>query len=143
MIYKNTVIMGDFNFPEINCETWTVNKSETHPAFHFVEGIRDNFLCQHIDSFTGLREGQDPSCLDLLFTDKEEIIDNIKIGDKLGASDHVSIVLMNCVILKEMNTNNKGLIFIRQTTDQFAHIYKTLSGMKCQTWTQRILGISL
>ena len=92
MKYKNTVIIGDFNFPEINWETWTVNKSETHPAFHFVEGVSDNFLYQHIDSFTRYREGQDPSYLDLLFTDKEEIIDNIKIGDKLGASDHVSIV---------------------------------------------------
>ena len=59
MKYKNTVIIGDFNFPEINWETWTVNKSETHPAFHFVEGVRANFLYQHIDSFTRYREGQD------------------------------------------------------------------------------------
>ena len=83
MIYKYTVIIGDFNFPEINCETWTINKSETHLAFYFVEGIRDNFLCQHIDSFTRFREGQDPSCLNLIFTDKEEIIDSIKIGHNI------------------------------------------------------------
>ena len=51
----------------------------------------DNFLCKHIDSFTRFREGQDPSCLDLLFTDKVEMIDSIKIGDKSGGSDHVSI----------------------------------------------------
>ena len=90
--YKSTVILGDFNFPEINWDTWTVNKSETHPAFHFVECIRDNFLYQHTDSYTRFREGQDPSCLDLVLTDKEEIIEDLKIGDKLGASDHASIV---------------------------------------------------
>ena len=92
MKYNSTVVIGDFNFREINWETWTVNRNETHPASHFVECIRDNFLCQHIDSFTRYREGQDPSCLDLLFTDKENIIDNVKIGDKLGASDHASII---------------------------------------------------
>ena len=43
--YKNTFIIGDFKFPKINCEMWTVNKSETNPVFHLVEGIRDNFLC--------------------------------------------------------------------------------------------------
>ena len=90
--YKNTVIIGDFNFLKIYCETLTVNKSETNPVFHFVEGIRDNFLCQYIDSFKRFRDGQDPSCFDLLFTDKDEIIDNIKIGDTLGANGHVSIV---------------------------------------------------
>ena len=56
-----------------------------------MEGVRDNFLYKLIDSFTRYREGQDPSCLDLIFTDKE-IIKNIKIGDKLGASDHARIV---------------------------------------------------
>ena len=76
------------------------------------------------------------SALSLSSVTDQGNIDNIKIGDKLGASDHVSIVLMYCVNLKEMNPNNKGMIFIRQTTDQFANIYKMFSGM-------RVLGISL
>ena len=42
---------------------------------------------------TRFRDGrQDPSCLDLVLTDKEEIIEDLKIGDKLGASDHASII---------------------------------------------------
>ena len=89
--YTSTVILGDFNFPEIDWSTWTVSKSETHPAFHFVECIRDNFLYQHTDSYTRFREGQDPSCLDLVLSDKEEVIEDLKIGDKLGTSDHASI----------------------------------------------------
>ena len=35
--YKHTVIMGDFNFPEINWDSWSVNKSETHPSFQFIK----------------------------------------------------------------------------------------------------------
>ena len=46
---------------------------------------------QHTDSYTRFREGQDPSCLDLVLSDKEEVIEDLKIGDKLGASDHASI----------------------------------------------------
>ena len=71
-----------------------------------MECIRDNYLCQHIDSFTRFREDQDPSCLDLLFTDKEEIIDNIKVGDKLGASDHASIIF-DVLCKPERNDNQE------------------------------------
>ena len=55
---------------------WEIGKNENHPAFHFIECIRDNFLYQHSDSFTRFRDGQDPSCLDLVLTDKEEIIED-------------------------------------------------------------------
>ena len=34
--YKSTVILGDFNFPEIDWNTWTASKNENHPAFHFI-----------------------------------------------------------------------------------------------------------
>ena len=41
--YTSTVILGDFNFQEIDWNTWRVSKNENHPAFHFIECIRDNF----------------------------------------------------------------------------------------------------
>ena len=41
------------------------------------------------------RFGQEPSCLDLFLSDKDELIENLKIGDKLGASDHNSIYYMS------------------------------------------------
>ena len=89
--YEYTVIAGDFNFPEVDWEQWTVNTNENHSSFHFVECLRDNFLFQHVKENTRFREGQNPSCLDLIITDVEEVIDNIQFGDKLGASDHISI----------------------------------------------------
>ena len=57
--------------------------SETHPAFKFIECLRDNFLFQHVHSNTRHIFGQEPSCLDLVLSDKEELIENLKIGDKL------------------------------------------------------------
>ena len=97
MGYKHTVIVGDFNFPEINWESWIVSRSESHPAFHFVECIRDNYLFQHVHSNTRYRDGQNPSCLDLVLTDKEELIENLRLGDMLGASNEVSLIFdVNC-----------------------------------------------
>ena len=83
--YKHTIIMGDFNFPEINWDSWSVNRSGTHPSFQFIECLRDNCFAQHVNSFTRYREGYDPSCLDLIQTEGDVIIENLQFGDKLGA----------------------------------------------------------
>lgn len=89
--HKHLVILGDFNFPEVNWRNWSVNGGEGNLAFKFVECMRDNFLFQHILEDTRYRMGQNPSCLDLLFTNTEDIIENLSIDCKLGASDHVSV----------------------------------------------------
>ncbi|WAR01814.1 hypothetical protein MAR_008372 [Mya arenaria] len=69
------MILGDFNFPEIDWSTWTVYRNETHPAFSFVEYLRDNFLNQHVQGVT---------------------------SSKLGASDHISIICeIPCVVNKD------------------------------------------
>ena len=72
-----------------------MSSSETHPAFKFIECLRDNSNTRH-------RFGQEPSCLDLVLSDKEELIEYLKIGDKLGASDHNSILFnTTCQFEKE------------------------------------------
>ena len=61
-----------------------------------------NFLFQHVHSNTRHRFGQVPSCLVLVLSDKEELIENPKIGDKLGASDYNSILFnITCQFEKE------------------------------------------
>ena len=100
--YKHTVIVGDFNFPEINWESWSVSSSKTHPTFKFIECLRDNFLFQHGHANTRHRFCQEPSCLDFVLSDKEELMENMKIEDKLGASDHNSILFnITCQFEKE------------------------------------------
>ena len=106
------MIVGDFNFPEIDWSNWTVNASENHVSFHFVECLRDNFLSQHVQSNTRYRFGQNPSCLDLVITDDKNILENLKFGDKLGASDHVSITFdVQCIVDKTQNDKPRPRAF--------------------------------
>ncbi|WAR24921.1 hypothetical protein MAR_038590 [Mya arenaria] len=88
--YEHLVVLGDFNFPEIDWDSWTVNRNENHPSFSFIECLRDNFLTQHVNFYTRYRDGQDPSCLDLLLSDNLTQIEGMKINGKLGLSDHIS-----------------------------------------------------
>ncbi|WAR18737.1 YWV1-like protein, partial [Mya arenaria] len=105
--YKKLMILGDFNFPEIDWSDWTVNKSETHPSFLFLECIRDNFLAQHVDNFTRYRDGQEPSCLDLIFTDNLSVVEDIKYCNSLGASDHIGMIFkLPCEIERRREESN-------------------------------------
>ena len=88
--------------------------SETHPAFKFIECLRDNFLFQHVHSNTRHRFGQEPSCLDLVLSDKEELIENLKISDKLGASDHNSILFNITCQFEKKRQINRDLTFTKQ-----------------------------
>ena len=42
------LIVGDFNFREIDWESETSNVNENHTSSHFLEAVRDNFLYQHV-----------------------------------------------------------------------------------------------
>ena len=52
------LIVGDFNFREINWESETSNVNENHTSSHFLEAVRDNFLYQHVKEATRMRENQ-------------------------------------------------------------------------------------
>ena len=50
---------------------------------------------QHVHSNTRHRFGQEPSCLDLVLSDKEEIIENLKIGGNLTITVFYLILHVN------------------------------------------------
>ena len=62
--------MGDFTLREINWDTETSNVNENHLDTKFLEGVRDNFLFQHVKQATGMRDNQQDSILDLILTRK-------------------------------------------------------------------------
>ena len=92
--HSQKVIVGDFNHPGI---TWTPDPqlaegvSSGSPSQRFVECIRDTFLLQHISEPTRYRDGQRSTLDDLLFTNEHEMVEDLKIRDPVGASDHASI----------------------------------------------------
>lgn len=88
---ENVLIMGDFNFPELN---WAKSESldDSHP---FMECVNDNFLFQGVTECT-----RGDNILDLLLTSEENMINNVTVGEPFGSSDH-QIIRFNFIASKE------------------------------------------
>ena len=89
----NIIIMGDFNYKDIDWETESCSVSSDQPASKFLQSCKDNFLVQMQRSSTRFKNNQTPSLLDLVLTNKEELITNIDTEAGLGKSDHVTLVI--------------------------------------------------
>ena len=75
----------------------TTSVGETHLASLFVECIRDSYLVQHVTQPTRIRTGNEPSVLDLIFTNEEGMMSDLNYQSSLGKSDHLLISFsFNC-----------------------------------------------
>ncbi|KAK4823577.1 LOW QUALITY PROTEIN: hypothetical protein QYF61_003581 [Mycteria americana] len=82
------VLVGDFNLPDV---CWKYNTAERKQSRRFLEHVADNFLTQLVREPT--REG---APLDLLFTNREELVSHVMVGGCLGQSDHEMIEFLIC-----------------------------------------------
>ncbi|CAM5145543.1 unnamed protein product [Natator depressus] len=73
-------LMGDFNHPDICWESNTVVHRQSRK---FLENVGDNFLVQVLEEPTRGR-----ALLDLLLTNREELVGEAKVDGNLGGSDH-------------------------------------------------------
>ena len=98
--YKAThkIIMGDFNYPEIEWNSETSNASKNHIASKFLKASKDALLIQHQKTPTRFREGQKSNTLDLVFTDSENLIKELRVEAPLGKSDHYSLLITLSVV---------------------------------------------
>ena len=62
------LVVGDFNFKEINWKTNMSAVSENHISTKFFECCRDSYFYQHVLAPTRERIANEPSTLDLIFT---------------------------------------------------------------------------
>lgn len=90
---KQLLVCGDFNFGNI---LWEENRVENGSqgygqALNFLEMINDNFWTQNVTEWTHLRDNDNPSRLDLVFTRTGSEVDNIKYLAPLGLSKHAVI----------------------------------------------------
>ena len=90
--FARIVVMGDFNYRDIDWSLWTSGAPEDHSSHGFIEAVRDGFMCQHVTFNTRFRENQSPSMLDLVFSSDELLVNSINQLSPLGKSDHVSII---------------------------------------------------
>ena len=65
------LLMGDFNYSQINWKTGVVSAGEESSSSKFFQSVHDNFLCQHAMLPTRYRKGNLLSTLDLIPTYKE------------------------------------------------------------------------
>ena len=86
------LLLGDFNFPEIDWETESCHKGLNHPASKFLEATRDAFLIQHQHQPTRHRFGQQSNVLDLVFTSEEDTIPFVETTAGIGKSDHCTLI---------------------------------------------------
>ena len=78
------VLVGEFNFPDI---CWKYNAVQRKQSRRFLECMEDDsFLTQLVREPT--RGG---ALLDLLFTNSEGLLGDVKAGDCLGQSDHETV----------------------------------------------------
>ena len=85
--FDYNVIVGDFNFPDIN---WSVNAS-TLQGSTFLDFCQENFLLQHVSEPT---RRASRAILDLIFTTEGTRVSDLEVNEEFGSSDH-SIITFN------------------------------------------------
>ena len=90
--YSHRCIIGDFNYRKINWESWTTESNENSPETRFLDTIRDCYFYQHITKPTRARGKDNPTLIDLIFTDEEAQVSNVQYHPPLGKGDHNVIV---------------------------------------------------
>ena len=99
------VILGDFNFPDVDWRTQDAPPGSSAEAF--LGWLQEKSLFQHVYESTRYRHGQQSSVLDLIITTQEEDVSNVEVLSPFGKSDHV---LLSCTLIlshRKQTTNWK------------------------------------
>ena len=86
----HVLIMGDFNYPDIDWETIAATDRASIDAKLFVECLMDNFYTQQVTQPT-----RGTAVLDLVITSEPDMVDELLVSEGLGSSEH-SILLWTC-----------------------------------------------
>ena len=77
---KEVMVIGDFNYREID---WETMKAGSKKAEEFLDVVMDNLWSQHVTKPT-----RQNSLLDLVITSYPNMVDEVDVIDHLGTSDH-------------------------------------------------------
>ena len=89
--------MGDLNYSKVDWVTYTSSANESHWSSKLIDCLQDNFLYQTVRCYTRYREGQQPSLLDLVIVNDDQMVDEVVDRGPLGKSDHVVLTFdLNC-----------------------------------------------
>jgi hypothetical protein len=82
---KNSIFIGDFNLPSVDWDTGTARNSDKI----VVEAVEEMFMQQLVDFSTHTKR----NILDLVITNVQERIVDVREEGRLGRSDHVMIAV--------------------------------------------------
>ena len=85
--YDYLLVCGDFNFPKIDWDANQCLESETSYTAEFMNVVEELSWFQHSRNPTRFR-GEQSSCLDLVFSNEENMIDDVLELPPIGKSDH-------------------------------------------------------
>lgn len=80
---KHFMLMGDFNYPEINWDSRQCTANASVGSKLFLDSVEDNFIKQHVRCPT-----RQNAVLDLILTDEDDMIDAIESLGPFSSSDH-------------------------------------------------------
>ena len=108
---SHLLIVGDFNYPGIDWEGGETGIDNPNNMTNmFIESVRDCYIYQHVDKPTRSRGQDNPTLLDLLFTNEQGMINNLEYLSPLGKSDHCIIKFhFECYIMLKESTTTKYL----------------------------------
>ena len=122
---NQTVIIGDFNYPDIN---WKLRDSGILGR-DFLELINDCFLWQHI-----LAPTRGTNILDLILSTEENMIEEVEVNCPVSNSDHnlVTFQLICCTVEEISNKTNYRY--------DKANFQKIKEGLKEVDWENKLKG---
>jgi len=80
------MIIGDFNYPDINWDMQISEALEDSPSQSFLSVYKDCFLHQQVLYPTHYRGQQQANILDLIMTNEPDMIDKLHYTDPIGKS---------------------------------------------------------
>ncbi len=124
---KQILVCGDFNFGNI---LWEENRVEEGSQGHgqaakFLDSVNDNFWTQNVTDWTHLRETDNPSRLDLIFTKTTCEVEEIRYLAPLGLSKH-AVLCFSLVIdstPEEQSTDTWKLNYHKADTEKMRDLF--------------------
>ena len=107
----NLIVLGDFNYPRIDWVHYSTNSCTNNSNYKFLETTRDCFFQRYVKSSTRGRNSDNPSLLDLVLSNNDDLFDNVSFLSPFGKRDHSTLE-----VLVNYSSNN--------STDKFYLDYK-------------------
>ena len=82
------ILMGDFNLRDIDWDQEACSKDEHNVNTKFLNFVHEHYLTQFINKYTHHRAEQTPTLIDLILSNDQEFVQDIKHTVPLGMSHH-------------------------------------------------------